>query len=171
MCDNSGNLYAGGAFSEIKGVTVNGIAKWDGSTWSDLSGGTDNLVSMIVPDGVGNLYMCGQFKEAGDMSSYHFARWTPPEIIPPVITSMSSSTSNGTYGTGTIIDITVNFSEEVTLADGDLTIMLDTGGMAVISPFGPANSATGHYTVASGHASEDLNSTSIVLAQGASLED
>ena len=34
--DGSGNLYAGGSFLIAGGVIANGIAKWDGSTWSAL---------------------------------------------------------------------------------------------------------------------------------------
>jgi trimeric autotransporter adhesin len=37
--DGSGPaLYAGGAFTAAGGVTVNGIARWDGAAWSALSG-------------------------------------------------------------------------------------------------------------------------------------
>ena len=32
--DASGNLYAGGDFATAGGVTVNRIAKWDGTSWS-----------------------------------------------------------------------------------------------------------------------------------------
>ena len=35
----AGELYVGGSFEEIDGVTVNGIARWNGGTWSDLDGG------------------------------------------------------------------------------------------------------------------------------------
>ncbi|MBK9451975.1 MAG: hypothetical protein IPN95_21665 [Bacteroidetes bacterium] len=32
-------LYAGGKFSNASGITVNNIAKWNGSSWSDVGGG------------------------------------------------------------------------------------------------------------------------------------
>src|SRR5262245_28701659 len=35
------NLYAGGKFTVAGGVPANGVAKWDGSTWSALGSGTD----------------------------------------------------------------------------------------------------------------------------------
>src|SRR6266404_2094531 len=42
--DGAGNLYIGGAFTSVAGVTANGIAKWDGSSWSALGSGLDGLV-------------------------------------------------------------------------------------------------------------------------------
>ncbi|QTA82016.1 HYR domain-containing protein [Desulfonema limicola] len=89
----------------------------------------------------------------------------------PAISSVTSSTANGTYGTGATVSVTVNFSENVTLAGGNLTVNLDTGGTAVITPFGPANTASATYTVAAGENSSDLNSASLTLAGGATLRD
>ncbi len=37
----NGNVIAGGAFTLADGVTVNGVARWDGSTWSALGTGLD----------------------------------------------------------------------------------------------------------------------------------
>ncbi len=91
--------------------------------------------------------------------------------IAPVITSITSSTPNGTYGSEKIINVTVNFSEPVTLSGGNLIVNLDSGGQAVISPFGMAISASGNYMVANGQNSADLNSISLSLASGAILKN
>ncbi len=65
----------------------------------------------------------------------------------PFIASVTSNTPNGTYGAGEQIDITVNFSEPVTLAGGDLVVKMNNGAAAVLTPFGPSVSASGTYTV------------------------
>src|SRR5207249_3332113 len=60
----------------------------------------------------------------------------------------------------------------VTLASGNLLVTLDTGATVSISPFGPATSASGTYTVGAGQSSPDLNANSpLTLAAGATLRD
>jgi hypothetical protein len=76
-------LYAGGLFTTAGGVTVNRVARWDGSAWSALSGpsGTgvnaNNVTSMAVhDDGSGpTLYVSGRFWMAGGLSAEGIARW------------------------------------------------------------------------------------------------
>jgi hypothetical protein len=77
------------------------------------------------------------------------------DAVAPRIQSITSSTGDGTYGETANIDVTVNFTENVTLT-GNLQIVLDTGGTVTIAPFGPANTASGTYTVGAGQTSSDL---------------
>ncbi|MBN2534868.1 MAG: chitobiase/beta-hexosaminidase C-terminal domain-containing protein [Spirochaetales bacterium] len=84
----------------------------------------------------------------------------------PTILSITSSTENGTYGIGDDITITVNFSQQMTLAGGTLDITLDTGKTVSITAFGPADSASGTYTVGTNESSSDLDATGIVLNGG-----
>ena len=51
--DDSGALYAGGDFTTAGGVTVNNIAKWDGSAWSALGTGTAGGVCALTVDKTG----------------------------------------------------------------------------------------------------------------------
>jgi hypothetical protein len=74
-CDNYGNLYAGGYFTAAGGVSVNNIAKWDGSTWSALGSGLGGWVYSLVCDNVGNLYACGTFTNAGSLNITNIAKW------------------------------------------------------------------------------------------------
>ncbi|TAG20753.1 MAG: DUF4347 domain-containing protein [Oscillatoriales cyanobacterium] len=90
--------------------------------------------------------------------------------IVPTVTSVTSTTANGSYNTTSNINVTVNFSEAVTLAGGNMTVNLDTGGTVTIAPF-TGTSAVGTYTPATGQNSTDLNSTRITLATGATLRD
>jgi uncharacterized delta-60 repeat protein len=82
------------------------------------------------------------------------------------ITSITSSTTNGIYGSGSNINVTIAFSAPVTLSGGTLDITLDTGAVVKIAAFGPAGSATGVYSVGSGESSNDLDSTGITLSGG-----
>ena len=76
------NLYAGGFFATLDGVTVNGIAKWDGTSWSALGSGIGGVVGFCCNDHVsalattGNdLYAGGQFSKIGDVSANGIAKW------------------------------------------------------------------------------------------------
>ena len=79
----------------------------------------------------------------------------------PSITSITSSSPDGTYGVGENISIRINFSEQITLV-GTMGINLDSGGVCVISAF-TGTTATGTYTVVLGHLSNDLTATSITV--------
>ena len=75
--NNSGNVYAGGPFTTIVGVPANHIAKWNGSSWSNLgtgvSGGLGTVWAIAV---TGNdVYVGGAFSNAGGVSANHIAKW------------------------------------------------------------------------------------------------
>ncbi len=86
----------------------------------------------------------------------------------PSISSITSSTADGTYTSGNIIDVTVTFSENVTLDDtASLDVTLDTGAEVTITgPAGPSTTFSGTYTVAAGDTSLDLDSTAVNLSAG-----
>lgn len=62
-CDSSGNVYAGGSFVTAGGVTVNDIARWDGSNWnamgSTMPKGLVISVTALAIDAAGNVYAGG----------------------------------------------------------------------------------------------------------------
>jgi hypothetical protein len=87
------------------------------------------------------------------------------------VTSVTSGTPDGSYGMGGTVEVTINFSEPLTLAGGNLILTLDTGAMLTITPFTSQNSATQTYTVAAGQVSGDLNVTTISLDGGATLRN
>ncbi len=75
---NGEKLYAGGQFTTAGGVVVNGIACWDGSSWSALGGGVDHVVHALATfdDGSGPaLYAGGSFTTAGGVGASRVARW------------------------------------------------------------------------------------------------
>lgn len=71
--DGNGNLYVGGDFVKAGGLTVNSIAKWNGSTWDSLGSGIDwnfecmnfqmSGVFALATDRSGNLYAGGEFHQ------------------------------------------------------------------------------------------------------------
>ncbi len=67
--DSSNNLYVGGSFATAGGVTVNSIAKWNGTGWSGLSTGLTSGVSVrgLAFDSANNLYITGSFDNIGGL--------------------------------------------------------------------------------------------------------
>jgi hypothetical protein len=89
-------LYVGGQFTLAGGVAVNHIAKWDGSSWSDVGGGVSGVNPPVVwamaafdEDGPGpgaaKLWISGVFLNAGGVSAVRIARWngTVWSALPP----------------------------------------------------------------------------------------
>ena len=96
------------------------------------------------------------------------------DTIAPTITSVTSTTVNGTYGIGDSINITINFSENVTLTSGTITITLETGTTdrtVTINSVSNSNTASGNYTVQAGDTSSDLTVKTIAISVPESLED
>ncbi len=76
--DGAGNLYAGGRFTRIGGITTNHIARWDGTRWWPVGGGVDDGEFGWVDClgfGGGNLYAGGNFSSAGGVPVDRIARW------------------------------------------------------------------------------------------------
>ncbi len=76
--DATGNLYAGGAFTNAGGnANADYIAKWDGATWSALGTGTNNTVYALTFNTNGNLYAGGNFTMASTCATgcNKIAKW------------------------------------------------------------------------------------------------
>lgn len=78
------DLYAGGEFTFIGTLAVaNFVARWNGSTWTDLGAGVTGAVNalLVFDDGApgggrrGDLYAGGAFTRAGIVSANNIARW------------------------------------------------------------------------------------------------
>jgi chitodextrinase len=73
-CVYGSDVYIGGYFTSVDGVSANRIAKWNGSSWSAVGSGLNNIpYSMVVADGV--LYVSGTFTNAGGVAVNYVARW------------------------------------------------------------------------------------------------
>jgi hypothetical protein len=85
--DGSGAaLYAAGVFDTINGLTVNNVAKWNGSAWSALGSGiagnpppsylTDVQALSVFDEGGGpRLFAKGDFTSAGGIPAGSIAKW------------------------------------------------------------------------------------------------
>lgn len=79
---NAPALFVGGSHSMAGGIIARGVAKWDGSSWSAVGGGTDSTVLALAvfdDDGAGPnlpaLFAGGVFTAAGGVAASHVAKW------------------------------------------------------------------------------------------------
>jgi hypothetical protein len=78
IADNSGNLYAAGALYDHVNGTKYYVAKWNGTTWSQLGTGVNALnangrINAMTMDNGGNIYVAGNFTDANGV--YYTAKW------------------------------------------------------------------------------------------------
>lgn len=71
----SGDLYVGGNFTSIDGLSVNYIARWDGENWHPLGSGLNASPTEIAIDSSENVYVAGTFNVAGGVVTNHIAKW------------------------------------------------------------------------------------------------
>ncbi len=75
LVHDGSDLYVGGGFSEIDGVSADYIASYNGSTWSALGSGTSLPVTALYHDD-SDLYVGGEFSSAGgDGDCNRIAKW------------------------------------------------------------------------------------------------
>ncbi len=77
--DSNGNIYVGGDFTQARQsngnlLTVSYIAKWNGTNWSALGDGVNNIVTSIAISG-SDIYVGGIFTTAGGNSANRIAKW------------------------------------------------------------------------------------------------
>ena len=77
----------------------------------------------------------------------------------PTVTGVSSANANGSYGVGSVIDITVAWSEAVVVT-GTPKLALDSGGTASYSSGSGTSTLTFTYTVAAGQSANPLDEAS-----------
>src|SRR5690606_31307289 len=71
-------LIMGGNFLQVGGISVNRIARWDGSQWSAMGPGLgstilDSVRALTVMDGT--LYAGGDFTRSGSVTVNNVAAW------------------------------------------------------------------------------------------------
>ncbi len=79
MTTDGTNLYIGGSFTNAGGIT--NLAKWNGTNWSSVGGGIGYYSASILPAvnavlwNQGQLYIGGNFTNAGNVATTNLARW------------------------------------------------------------------------------------------------
>jgi trimeric autotransporter adhesin len=89
------DLYVGGHFASAgPGIPVGNIARWDGSAWHDLGGGTsaNDDVYTMANDGA-SVYAAGYIYGAGGSTAHFIARWDGTAWH-----TLGNSTGDGTDG-------------------------------------------------------------------------
>jgi predicted outer membrane repeat protein len=103
---------------------------------------------------------------AADLGAY--------ELTQAFVTHVTSPSTDGTYGTGSSIDLTVNFSQPVQVT-GTPQLWLETGDSDASASYSGGSGSTAltfRYSVAAGHASADLDyttTTALMLNDGTIL--
>jgi len=71
----NGDIYIGGEFTKVNDITVNRIAKWNGTTWSALGTGIPGGSVHAIAFSGNDVYIGGNFVTAGSVSANNIARW------------------------------------------------------------------------------------------------
>jgi len=73
------DLYIGGNFTSVGGITASNVAKWNGANWSALGGGAKaapNAVAVTCLGVIGtDVYIGGNFTNAGGLPALRIAKW------------------------------------------------------------------------------------------------
>ncbi len=177
--DGSGlALFVGGDFASAGGVTAgNHIAKWSGTTWSALGGGTNGAVHALTEfdDGSGPaLYAGGDFTSAGGVPASHIAKWngTSWSALGSGVSGISvSALAQFDDGSGPAVYAGGDFTSAGGVAagnyiarwDGTSWSALGTGVNGVVRALaefdngsGPALYAGGDFTIAGGVAASGI---------------
>lgn len=78
LLDQGGTLLAGGDFTSIGGVSVTGLARWNGTAWSAVGGsvaGGSARVQTIARDAFNYIYIGGSFTSVNGVAASNVARY------------------------------------------------------------------------------------------------
>ncbi|OHU94935.1 Ig-like domain-containing protein [Pseudoalteromonas byunsanensis] len=151
-------VQSGDTSSDLDYLSTSALALAGGSI-SDASG---NVASLTLPS-------------LGAVGSLSANKALVIDGVAPTLSSVSSSTANGTYSVGDIIAITVEFSEAVSVT-GTPTLTLETGATDRAASYSSGSGGTTLsfvYTVQTGDSSSDLAyvSTSALALSGGTIND
>jgi len=115
LADIYGALIVGGDFWEVWGagflgihgwIPANHIAWWGGSDgWVEIGSGLNNRVNdLLFDNSTNNLYIGGQFTNAGGTSASRIARWHWPNAAQPNWLALGSGVTAAT-GTAEVVDM------------------------------------------------------------------
>lgn len=164
---NNNKTISISGFSNSTTVTGTYTVAEDDPTVSNLIVSSIVLSSGTLQDNAGN--SLNNLNIPSNITNGSSAKNINIDASPPVLSSITSTTSNGTYGVGASITIKLNFNEAVTLSSGEndkIEVTLETGSTdrsITISNLTSSNYATETYTVQNGDSTSDLTVKSIAL--------
>jgi len=139
---NNGKLYVCGNFKNAGGVTVNGIAVWDGSTWSALGTGFNSVVYAIEFYN-NELYAGGDFTLTGTDSVNAIAKWNGSTWVSPGFKLKYIGNANGGY----------LFVHTLKVIDNELLV---AGGFDRVKPDGQPEGGAGNIISFDGNSIDTL---------------
>jgi hypothetical protein len=76
LTPSANDMILGGTFASISGVSMNGIARWDGTTFAPLGSGVPatSIEALLTLDN-GDIVAGGLFRAAGGLPPQHIAQW------------------------------------------------------------------------------------------------
>ena len=153
-------FYSNAICSTAVSVTTSGSAGSNTIMTSSLSSNATTSIFSKATDVVGNVGSCVL------MTNYLH------DDIVPTVSSVSSTTANGTYGIGSTIAVTVTFSEIVNVT-GTPQITMATGGTGSYVSGSGTTTLTFNYTIAASQTSADLDygSTSALTLNSGTITD
>ncbi|MGB3392398.1 MAG: autotransporter domain-containing protein [Stenotrophomonas sp.] len=159
-------VFSGGTLDQITSITRTGGTAANAANYSATASG--KTITFLLPP--------SPQKDNGTIVfSFTSTSTAPADTTPPTVTSVNSSTTNGTYKVGNPISIQVNFSELVLVA-GTPQLTLETGAIDrtinYVSGSG-TSTLTFNYTVQAGDSSADLDyvATSSLALNGGTIRD
>ena len=170
-----GNILAGNSSDNIlDGGTGEDTVVFSGnrSDYTITSNGSTYTVTDTrtgSPDGTDTATGVENFQFAGGTTFTTGAGGTL-DITSPAVTAVAYGTNDGTLKAGETVTLAVTFSENVTVAGGTPSLLLDTGGTATLSGGSGTNQLSFTYTVAGGQNSADLEVSAFNL-NGATVKD
>ena len=75
-------VFAGGIFSTIGGVSATKIARWNGTAWTAVASGVDDVPYAMVVGQDRNIYIGGAFINADGSSALRVCRWNGVGLFP-----------------------------------------------------------------------------------------
>ena len=130
-----------------------------GQNTSDLTVTAINLNSATVKDVAGNTAnLTGAVTNPAGILQIDT---TAPTVASVVASGTGITAGAGDLGTGSVVTLTLNLSEAVTVAGGTPTLTLNDGGTATYTGGTGTNALTFSYTVAAGQNTADLTVTAV----------
>ncbi len=132
-----------------------------GQNTADLAVTAVNLGTATVTDGAGNAAnLAGAVTNPSGTLQIDT---TAPTVASLVASGTGISAGTGILGAGSVVTLTVNLSEAVTVAGGTPTLTLNDGGTATYTGGSGSNALTFSYTVVAGQNTADLAVTAVNL--------
>ena len=156
--DGGTATYSGGSGS---GALTFSYTVAAGQTTADLAVTAVNLNSATVKNGAGTA--ANLTGAVGNLAGTLQIDTTTPSVSSVVASGTGITAGSGDLAAGSVVTLTVNLSEAVTVAGGTPTLTLNDGGTATYSGGSGSNALTFSYTVGAGQNTADLAVTGVNL--------